>query len=254
MKGKVEYLFFLLLVQIFNLSTYSSALRAEMIQGFPEGCAFATVNEALPYHVLGYGRIRLMEAGWSFQYMDQSVPGPFSIAAVADNLGLMGQDPEQNIILDLIARTPEDKYVVAQILDRSEMGLGPIVTCISPAFSGTIYSNRPIVFGQDYWLEYRKYRDYQWDNARKRRWDKLRNRWNDKVFDWRRHGKAKRNERDRDRDHGRPKLLQLRDNFKPAEIKKSNRQGRTDKIHIPFLEEDDIHAQRKMPYRNRKGR
>lgn len=204
MKKKVCRLIFSLLSPVYILSVYSSIAHSELIQGFPEGCAFATLNQALPYHILGYGRIRWMGAGWAFQYLDQNVPGPFSIAAVADNLGMMGQNPEQNISMDLLARTPGDKYVVAQILDRSEMGLGPIVTCISPAFFGEIIPYRPIVFGQDYWSEYRRFRDYRWDDSRRRRWERWKYRWNDRIVDWRRKWREKR-EHDRDRDRDRPR-------------------------------------------------
>lgn len=157
-----------------------------IIKGFPEGCAYASIDEALPDHILGFGRIDFMGSSFVFQYRDRSRPGPFSTAEVATNIGLMGQNPEQNTSLDLMSRTAQDRFVVAQLLDRSELGLAPIVTCISPIFRGTISPDRPIMFGQDYWSEYERFRDYRKEIYRSDRWKRWKHRWmQDEEYNWR---------------------------------------------------------------------
>lgn len=175
-----------------------------IIKGFPEGCAYATMNEPLPGHFLGFGRISFMGSSWAFEYMRQTRPGPFQIAEVAQNLGLIGQNPEQNISVDLMSRTSGESFVVAQLLDRSDLGLGPIVTCISPVFRGRLRPGRPIVYGKDYWTEYDRFIDYRRDPLRRNRWNKWQNRWReDGSQDWRRAWRERKDQRDK---HSRPIL------------------------------------------------
>ena len=158
-----------------------------IINGFPEGCAYATMDQALPGHFLGFGRINFMGSSWAFEYTTQTRAGAFQIAEVAPNLGRMGQNPEQNLSVDLMARTPGENYVVAQLLDRSDLGLGPIVTCISPVFRGRIIVGQPIVFGRDYWSDYNRFLAYRKDSIRWRHWLQWQRKWReDSAWDWRR--------------------------------------------------------------------
>jgi hypothetical protein len=204
------------------LSLSASNVFAEFVDGFPEGCAFATLGQSLPNSYLGYGRIQWMGSSFAFQYIDQSSPGPFAIAEIADNLGLVGQSPEQVTSIDLM-NTPRDNFVVAQILDRSYLGLAPIVVCISPVFVGHVRAYQPIDFGDDYWYAYRRYRFDDWGENRWRRWDRWRNdwrgrwkgRWRDKWQDTREKAhlswKDRRHwDRDRDRDWDTDKRLNKR--------------------------------------------
>lgn len=173
-----------------------------IIKGFPEGCAYATMNEPLPGQFLAFGRISFMGSSWAFEYMTQTRSGPFQIAEVAQNLGLIGQDPEQNLSVDLMARTSRENFVVAQLLDRSDLGLGPIVTCISPVFRGRLRPGRPVIFGQDYWTQYDRFIEYRRDPLRRNRWHRWQNRWReDGSQDWKRTWREKREHRDK---HPRP--------------------------------------------------
>lgn len=187
-----------------------------IIKGFPEGCAYATMNEPLPGHFLAFGRISFMGSSWAFEYMIQNRPGPFRIAEVAPNLGLIGQNPEQNMSVDLMSRTSRESFVVAQLLDRSDLGLAPIVTCVSPVFRGVLRPGRPVVFGQDYWTEYDRFIDYRRDPWRRNRWNKWQERWReDGSQDWKRTWRERRNHRDK-----RPRPPVLRPRPKPQPDKK----------------------------------
>jgi len=185
-----------------------------IIKGFPEGCAYATLSEPLPNHILGYGRIDFMGSSFAFQYLDLSRRGAFQVAEVAQNLGLIGQNPEQNLSIDLMARTAQDRFVVAQLLDRSEFGLAPIVTCISPVFFGTLTPGREIIFGRDYWTNYDRFQHYRHDSRRYERYKRWKNRWqHEEDFDWRKHWRDKNWHKDSDK---RPRPPVLRPRPKPA--------------------------------------
>ena len=114
-----------------------------LLRGFPQGCAYATMNEPLPDHFLGFGRMNYVGSSWVFEYKRQAQAAPLERAEVALNLGLMGQDPEGSVSVEILTRTPRDDYIVAQLLDRSDLNLPPIVTCISPVFRGRLCPTSP---------------------------------------------------------------------------------------------------------------
>lgn len=168
-----------LLLPLILLCFGSTYVHAEFVPDFPQGCAFATLGQSLPNTYLGYGRIEWMGSSFAFQYIDPNVPGPFALAEVADNVGLIGQYPGQVSSVDLMD-TPRDNYVVAQILDRSSINLNPIVVCISPVFTGRVrsymtFDNLP--FGDDYFYSYRRFRYDDWDNRRWKDWERWERSW-----------------------------------------------------------------------------
>lgn len=152
---------------ILNLAATSS--RAEFIEGFPEGCAFASIQAPLPDHQLRFGRVRWEGGYWIFFYVDENMPGPLLMAPVAQNLGMIGLDPGLYFSVDLRAITPYDNFVIAQVLNRDIIGQPPIVTCVSRVFTGTIRPYRPIPYGPDYYQEVERYRNVGWDDYKSER-------------------------------------------------------------------------------------
>jgi hypothetical protein len=150
--------------------------RGKNILGFPEGCAYASIYEPLPDSYLAFGRIDFMGSSWTFQYIDPKAGGPFVTADIAENVGTIGQDPEKNTVPSLV-RTPQDRFIVAQIFDRSYLGLNPIVTCLSQAFKGNLVPGRKINFGDDYFNAYRRYSTDSWDNYRREKYGRWQNTW-----------------------------------------------------------------------------
>lgn len=165
-----------MMLPLIGVSFFAHKATAEFVDGFPEGCAFASIAQPLPQQFLRYGVIRWYEGlnNWSFLYMNDI--GEYVPVEIADNVGRMGAAYQQGVGAELAYGTPRDRYVVAQILDRDDIGLNPIVTCVSNIFRGEIrFGVRP--YAQDYWLEYERYRNWKWDTERRDKW----------LYGWRRH-------------------------------------------------------------------
>jgi hypothetical protein len=212
------------------LLVFSVMSRAELVEDFPEGCAWATMKDPLPYSFLGYGRIEYVADEYIFRYINNT-NNRFSIASVADNVGLIGQEPEQNLSRSLLALTSKKSYVVAQILDRSSLGLEPIVTCISPIFHGQLYEGRPIVFADDYWRVYNRFEHSFWNEYRRKRFQKWKAKRLRSYKKYRTRGRPKYEERER---------VQESPRTKPRRLKKLDNKKRGDSIE----ESPDIKPQR----------
>lgn len=187
----------------FFVTSFTHASNPYMDE-FPSECAYADDKEPLPGHIIRLGFVGWTRYGWSFFFPDRRIDGRLQRAPVAFNVGVIGQDPEENLSHIIRARTPEGSFVVAQIFIGEE-NLEPVVTCVSRPISLARYSSA--YYGPDFswldrwtfhrWLKVKKYSTWKYKKRWHRDFDDVRKRfkgWN--RDDWRK-------KRDRDRHDNR---------------------------------------------------
>lgn len=180
-----QYSPFLVAFTAVLIASYSA--RAEFLEEFPGECAYATDREPLPGHVMRLGFIGWTRYGWSFFFPDRRITNTLQRVYISDKVGLIGQNPEEDLSGEIRARTPNGSFVVAQIF-VGDSNVEPVVTCISRAVLLERY--RPSYYGAEFswlnrgnfgrWLGYRKYSSWQWKKSWSRDFDNIRR--NFKVF------------------------------------------------------------------------
>jgi hypothetical protein len=197
-----------LILSFFLLNLCSQVSRAEFVEGFPEGCYYTSIAQALPDQELRYGMIRLQGGRLIFVYPD-SQSNSFLEADIAENVGKMGFDWNADQSAELMYSTAPGKYVIAQIMDGgSDL---PIVTCISDVFSGKVVYGGALPYGNDYYVEYKRIKAYRWGDAWYGRFKSWKYNWSHKYRrEWlrkvdRKYSRDKnRNRNGRDRTDNRP--------------------------------------------------
>lgn len=166
--------------------------NATFIEGFPSQCSLASTNVPLVGHILRLGFMQLTPYGWVFSFPDVQNTQYLSNVPIADNVGLIGQDPYADFSQAIFSETPEGTVALAQIFVAAD-GVEPIVTCVSELISLNTYM--PGNYGADlswlnrdrlgYWFGRRNFgRNWDWQNRwgrefgeirRKHRWFNERN-------------------------------------------------------------------------------
>src|SRR5690606_26220053 len=107
--------------------------------------------------------VALSQYGWSFFFPDERDSQSLQRVGIADNAGLIGQNPEQDLGSLIKTRTPPGSFVVAQIF-IGDPNYEPLATCISQPtlvtrFVPTYYSGDWSWLDRGrlgYWLKYKK--------------------------------------------------------------------------------------------------
>lgn len=189
----------------------SNAAHSVAIEGFPEGCSDASTRQALPGHILRLGTINVGPGGLFFSFPDRNDTTNLQTVDLADNVGLIGQDPSQDISQMVRTATPDGSFVVAQVFIGDEQD-EPVVTCISQMIPVTRYV--PSDYGDDWsWLDpgifverlrWKRHSHWNWRGWWRRDFDRIRGdfRRSDRHRDFRRFRRDDQ-DRGRDRDHNR---------------------------------------------------
>lgn len=143
-----------------------------ILDQFPMECSMASDREALPGHIIRLGFVNKTPMGRSLLFPDQRIGERLQRVGIADNVGVIGQDPDDDLSDMIKAQTPGGSFVVAQIFVGDETA-EPVVTCISkprmlssyqPSYYGSDFLwLEPVVFRR--WLKFERYDDWGW-----RRW------------------------------------------------------------------------------------
>lgn len=129
----------------------SSSGIAQYLDDFPTACADATVQEALPGHFIRLGFVRKTPQGLGFVFPERQAHKRLEFVPIADNVGLIGQNPEDNPSQMIASNTPDGAFVVAQIFVGDE-NTPPIVTCLSQP--NPLAQYQPSLYGPDFaWLD-----------------------------------------------------------------------------------------------------
>jgi hypothetical protein len=150
--------------------TLGNSGYAQYLDEFPSQCAYASDREPLPGHIIRLGYVANSPYGWSFFFPDRRTSKTLERVNIIDNVGLIGQDPDEDFNDLIQARTPDGSFVVAQIFIANE-NQEPVVTCVSRIVPLTRY--RPAYYGTSFvwldrstfghWLKWRKYsKKWQW--------------------------------------------------------------------------------------------
>ncbi len=139
------------------------------IDGFPAICSEANDRQALPGHILRLGMINASEEGLFFSFPEQNDPQNLQNVGIADNVGLIGQNPSDDFSEQIKVGTPPSTFVVAQVFVADENS-EPVVTCISrpipirsydPSYYGAEWNwLRPTIFFQR--LRWKRFRPWRW--------------------------------------------------------------------------------------------
>jgi hypothetical protein len=162
------------------LSFNNAHAQSLEIDGFPESCSEATMRAPLDGHIIRAGTVGWTRYGWSFFFPDRNETRNLQRVDVAENVGRIGQDPDESFSDMIRARTPDGTFVVAQIF-VGDSDNEPVVTCLSLAipfrkFAPSYYLGRGWDWlGRDVFIERLKWKKYSKWNWRK--W------WGDKYFD-----------------------------------------------------------------------
>lgn len=205
------FLFRHIILSTFFISTFltTNAQAKDYIEGFPEGCSYANIQQALPGHQLRFGSL-VQDYNGDLNLAYGNDFGQPAYAQIAQNAGIIGQEDEADYS-DVLIATPRGYFVVAQILDREYEGLAPIVTCLSRIYEGSYYGDN-IDYGRAYWVEYERAKRYRFDRLRRDRWLRWKERhelrkqkWRDRRFNKDRFRNWRKDRRDRfdDDDDGR---------------------------------------------------
>lgn len=200
---------------------------AAEIEGFPEACSDASTREPLPGHIIRLGSVNEGPNGLYFAFPDQNDTTNLQTIDLADNVGLIGQDPNQDLSEMIQNTTPSGSFVVAQVFVGDE-NQEPVVTCLSRVMPLTQYV--PADFGPEWsWLErgyfyerlrYKKYhRHWGWKKWWRNKFHNLRDRYRKDYGDRYRF----RDRDDRRRDRGDRQMIIRRDNKKNIGRDKDNK-------------------------------
>ncbi len=128
-----------------------AASQAIFVPGFPGECGYGSTRVPMDGHIIRLGYVASTPYGWSFVFPDNEATVSMERVDIADNVGLLGQDPAANLSGSVRAATPEGAYVVAQIF-VGDPNIEPIVTCMSGLLPLTSYN--PALYGADFlWLQ-----------------------------------------------------------------------------------------------------
>ncbi len=247
------------------LLIFSSAAGAVVVEGFPPACSEATTNQALEGHIIQLGVINAGPEGLLFSFPDQNDRRNLQSIGLADNVGLIGQDPEQDFSEMIKQGTPEGSFLVAQVFIGDEQS-EPVVTCLSrvipitrfvPSDYGPRWSwlDRGIFIERLRWKRHRPWNWRKWwnrdfssirsrfrDSGRDRRWtirtsDRLRDRSNRRDLSRDRDRDSSRSDRLRDRTRDRvldttKKVDRLRDRTRDRVLDTTKKLDRTDRVRI----------------------
>ena len=164
------------------ISLFALDISAAMVSGFPEGCSDASTSNALPGHIVRLGMVRQGPDGLIFVFPDRYDTRYLQTVEVAENVGLIGQDPYGDYSDVIRYSTPEDSFVVAQIFVGDER-YEPVVSCVSQPIPLTRYY--PSDYGSDWsWLDrgvfverlrhHRHHRSWRWKKWWRRDFDSVR--------------------------------------------------------------------------------
>lgn len=142
---------------------------SNVVRGFPEACATASDRVPMAGHMIRVGFIGNSPDGWGFFFPDEREQDQLQMIEIADNAGMIAQNPADNLYDLIRTQTPESSYVTAQIL-VGDPTRGPTVTCVSRA--AIINNYQPQDFGDQYnwldrdslrqWLTYKQYKRWDW--------------------------------------------------------------------------------------------
>lgn len=209
--------FRIFLLGIFLLPNF---INAADIDGFPMLCSEANDRQALPGHILRLGMVNASYEGMYFSFPDQNDPSSLQQIGIADNVGLIGQNAEEDFSDEIKNGTPPGSFVVAQVFVADE-NAEPVVTCLSRAMPVTTYN--PAYFGTAWtWLRpgifierlrWKRYRPWRWRNWYGSTFRSIRSNWRqaDRDGDGIPDRLERRLRRDRDGD-GIPDRLERRRN------------------------------------------
>jgi len=128
----------------------SAGLQAVVVNGFPQQCALASERAPMDGHMLRLGHIAYTPYGWSFLFPDRQGVEALERVNVADNVGLIGQNPSANPGDSIRLDTPSGAFVVAQIF-VGDPNVEPVVTCVSNVMAVNAFD--PTIYGADFaWL------------------------------------------------------------------------------------------------------
>lgn len=196
---------------------FAGAANSVEVDNFPENCSEASTRYPLDGHIIRLGMVQMSYQGPVFSFPDRDEPDGLQEVEIADNVGLIGQNPNRNYSSLIKLGTPKGSFVVAQLFIGDD-NLEPIVTCLSRVrpLSSYVWSD----YGTSWrWLDPGVFRE-------RLRWKKH-SRWNWRKFNRSDVSDIRRKFRDRsesrrfkraDRDH---KSEHIR-NMKARQIKKAD--------------------------------
>ncbi len=172
------------------LLIFSSAARAVVVDGFPEACSEATVRQPLPGHIIQLGTVNATPEGLMFSFPDQNDPDGLQTIGLAENVGLIGQNPGIDLSQMIQNGTPSGSFMVAQVFigDGQDEQAEPVVTCLSKFIPLSTYV--PSYFGPEWsWLDrgifierlrFKRYHRWDWRRSHRRdSFDSVRRRFRD---------------------------------------------------------------------------
>lgn len=175
------------LIKILGLTIlFATSSQAIFIEGFPSQCAFAPTNMPMVGHVLRIGFVQWSAPfGWIFSFPDVQNAQYLSSVPIAENVGLIGQDPYADFSQAILATTPEGTVALAQIFVGAT-GMEPLVTCLSQVMPFEDYI--PGNYGPDlnwldrgrlgYWYTQRSFgRNWEWRDRWGGEFSRIRNRY-----------------------------------------------------------------------------
>lgn len=187
-----------------NVGMNAHLFAQSVLDQFPTECSMASDREALPGHIIRLGFINHTPMGWSLLFPDPRMSDKLQRVGIADNVGIIGQDPDADLSDIVRARTPNGSFVVAQIFVGDESG-EPVVTCLSKP--RMLSSYQPNYYGSEFlWLEpvaFRRWRSFErYDDWGWRRWygrdfGLIRNKYREYHREHRPHHNWKNKERER---------------------------------------------------------
>ncbi|HXW52785.1 MAG TPA: hypothetical protein VEL47_01640 [Myxococcota bacterium] len=151
---------------------FSLASHAVVVPGFPGACAQGSPRVPMDGHIIRLGYVVAAPEGWSLVFPDNEGTVAMERVDIADNVGLIGQDPMSALSGSLRVATPPGSYVAAQIF-VGDPNQEPVVTCLSGLLPLSSYD--PAMYGADFlWLKKASFGNY------------LKVRTYDKTWNWRR--------------------------------------------------------------------
>lgn len=213
------------------LFNWGAAVNAQYIEEFPAMCSEATDRHPLPGHIIRLGFVRWTHYGWSFFFPDERIRDNLQRVSMAQNAGIIAQDPYQDLTHLVKMETPPGSFVVAQIFVGDE-NIEPVASCISQPILLERYS--PSYYGSDWhwldraqfnrWSSFKGYSNWKWKRYWRDDFYHIRSRFKhhrfegrDRKFKWRdRHDRRdhrddRRFRRDRDGDDRRRDIIRDRD-------------------------------------------
>lgn len=140
------------------------------IEDFPSECAYASDRIPLPGHIIRVGFVNYTPYGWSLFFPDRQDSVNLQRVSIAENVGIIGQNPFDDISQFVRMRTPEGMFLIGQIF-VGDPNMEPVVTCLSP--TRPLRSYNAGYYGADLnwlnrdtfrkWLGWRKYnKTWKW--------------------------------------------------------------------------------------------